>query len=177
MEKLLLFAILSVTFLNIQAQDTATSPDVWKTYSKEDYTIQYPSSWELNESGMMGTSFIFLSPPDGPNDNFRENVNMVTQSLQGQKITMDQFVELTKNQLKVLITGVNILYEERKEKEGLEYHKIIYTGTQGTLNLKLEQYYFLANDSIYSLTLTCTIVDFDDYQEIGEKIMDSFELK
>jgi hypothetical protein len=160
----------------LQAQTTIQEP-VWKTLESEDYSIQYPSTWELNESGMMGTKFIFLSQPDGETDDFRENVNLVVQSLQGQKITMDQFVQITKNQLEVMITDVNILFDERLEKDGMEYHRMIYTGSQGAFNLKLEQYYFLANDNVYVLTLTCKIIDFDEYAEIGEKIMGSFELR
>ena len=149
----------------------------WSTLSNDEYTIQYPSDWELNESGLMGTTFIFLSPVDGESDQFRENVNMVVQDLNGEKVTMDQFVEVTTKQLQNMINDVNIQYSERVEKNGGEIHRMIYTGTQGVYNLKLEQYYFLKNGKFYVLTLTTEIVTFKKYRETGERILDSFELK
>ncbi|MEZ4982972.1 MAG: hypothetical protein R2769_15585 [Saprospiraceae bacterium] len=79
---------------------------------------------------------------------------MVIQDLQGEKVTMDPFVELTIQQLQNLINDVNIQYSERVEKNGGEFHRMIYTGTQGIYNLKLEQYYFLKNGKFYVLTLT-----------------------
>lgn len=169
--------IFTLLFSKLLLAQESTSNAAWKTLESEEYSIQYPSTWELNKSGLMGTAFIFLSQPEGPSDDFRENVNLVVQALNGQKVSMDQFVQLTKNQLEVMINDVNILYDERLEKAGMDYHRMIYTGTQDGFNLKLEQYYFLANDKVYVLTLTCKIVDFEDYAEIGEKIMGSFELK
>jgi hypothetical protein len=149
----------------------------WSTLSNGEYSIQYPSDWELNESGMMGTTFIFLSPVEGETDQFRENVNMVVQDLNGEKVTMDQFVEVTTKQLQNMINDVNIQYSERVEKNGDEFHRMIYTGTQGVYNLKLEQYYFLKNGKFYVLTLTTEIVTFKKFSEIGERILDSFQLK
>ncbi|MEZ4951366.1 MAG: hypothetical protein R2784_18560 [Saprospiraceae bacterium] len=113
----------------------------WSTLNHDEYSIQYPSDWELNESGMMGTAFIFLSSIEGESDQFRENVNMVIQDLQGEKVTMDQFVELTIQQLQNLINDVNIQYSERVEKNGGEFHRMIYTGTQG-IYMKLSNIIF-----------------------------------
>lgn len=59
----------------------------------------------------------------------------------------------------------------------MDYNSRIYSGKQGMFDLQFEQYYWVINKKAYVLTLTCTIEQFDNYQEIGEAIMDSFEVK
>ena len=53
----------------------------WKIFDHLNYSISYPSTWELNHDGQMGTSFIISSPLESDNDNFKENVNLVIQDL------------------------------------------------------------------------------------------------
>ena len=66
---------------------------------------------------------------------------------------------------------------DRKEKNEQEYQRIIYTGKQGEFNLKFEQYYWVIDEKAYVLTLTCEEDEFENYQETGETILNSFVLK
>lgn len=149
----------------------------WKLLSEGEYEIQYPDSWEVSNSGQMGTTFVILSPLSSELDQFRENVNLMVQDLAGYSLTLDQYVELSENQIETLITDGKISFSERQEREGVQYHKAIYTGRQGIFKLKFEQLYWLVGDTAYILTLTCEEDQYEKYKEIGGLILKSFELK
>ena len=65
----------------------------WLTLTTEEYSIQYPADWEIDESGNMGTKFYLFSPVTSDQDQLRENVNLLTQDLSEYKMTLDEFTE------------------------------------------------------------------------------------
>ena len=149
----------------------------WNSLNEKDYSIQYPDKWELNKSGQMGTSFIMFSQLTSENDQFKENVNLIIQDLTGHNIDLNQYVEISESQIKTMITDGNIISSNRIKNKETEFQRVIYTGKQGVLNLKFEQYYWVQNNKAYVLTLTCEINEFNDFKDIGEKILDSFKIK
>ncbi|HEY4786633.1 MAG TPA: PsbP-related protein [Bacteroidales bacterium] len=152
-------------------------PDSWKMLDETSYTIQYPDSFELNKSGLMGTSFLILSKQVSPQDMFRENVNLVIEDLSAQNVGLDQYVKISEGQIKTMITNANILENKRIKDGDSEFHKFVYTGTQGQYNLKFEQYFRIIKKKAYVLTLTCEVDQFDKYKEVFEKVMNSFKVK
>jgi len=153
------------------------SQDGWKSLTENNYSIKYPDNWELNKSGQMGTSFILFSQLSSEQDQFKENVNLLIQDLTGHNIDIDKYVEISEGQIKTMITDGVIIESKRITGNTLDYQKVIYTGKQGIFNLKFEQYYWVENDRAFVLTLTCEESQFDAFKTIGEKILNSFELK
>lgn len=149
----------------------------WASINEETYEINVPANWEVDQSGQMGTSFILFSPVVDEKDIFRENVNLLIQDLTGYDLNLDQFVELSEGQIKTLMTEGNMILSERKKQEEGEYHQFIYTAKQGIFDLKFEQYFWVIENQAFVLTLTCEEEEFKQYQETGEKILDSFVLK
>ena len=147
------------------------------TLNGKNYSIEYPSGWELNKSGQMGTKFILFSQLTSKDDQFKENVNLIIQDLTGHNIDLNQYVEISENQIKTMITDGNIISSERLNKNGKEFQKVIYTGKQGIYDLKFEQYYWVENNNAYVLTLTCEVTEFSDFKIIGENILNSFKIK
>ena len=149
----------------------------WKSLNESGYSIQYPENWELDKSGKMGLSLILLTKPSSPQDQFRDNVNMLIQDLQGQNINLDKYVEISEGQIITMVSNGNLLESKRLSENGSEFQKIIYTGDQGVYKLKFEQYYWIKNGKAYVLTLTCELEQFETYKVTGEKILKSFRLK
>lgn len=149
----------------------------WKNLSKSEYSIKYPDNWELNQSGIMGTSFVIFSPQESDSDKYKENVTLIIQDLKGQKFNLDKYVELSLNQFTTLLTNPMLIENIRVKTSKKEFHKIIYSFVQGTLHLKTEQYLFVLNDKAYVLTLSTTPETFDQYKSLGEKMLDSFTVK
>jgi hypothetical protein len=77
-------------------------------------------------------------------DLFRENINLIIQNLEGQKINdLNSYTELSEGQIKTAIENSTIIQSKRinvldKKGENNEYHQMIFTGTQGTFKLKFE---------------------------------------
>lgn len=151
--------------------------DGWKSFTNDNYLINYPDNWELNKSGQMGTSFILFSPLSSEQDQFKENINLLIQDLSEHNLDLNKYVEISETQIKTLVTDGEIIENERITSKNFNHHKVIYTGRQGILNLKFEQYYWVIEGNAYVLTFTCEESQFEDYQETGEKILNSFNIK
>ncbi|MDE3256044.1 MAG: hypothetical protein KGN97_08720 [Bacteroidota bacterium] len=158
-----------------KAANTTTAP--WETYSADHYAVEYPSTWELNQSRLMGTNFILFSPLENENDTFRENVNLLIQDLPGQTYDLDKIIALTEKQVKDMINNADLELSKRIETKKGPYHKLIYSGDQGKYQLKFEQYVWIIQQKAYILTLTCERNKFAAYQTDGEKILNSFSVK
>ena len=63
------------------------------------------------------------------------------------------------------------------KNENGEFYKIVYTGKQGNLSLKFEQYFWIVNETAYVLTFTTEQDKYESYQVLGKKILDSFRIK
>ncbi len=148
----------------------------WETFNGSDYSIRYPSNWELNDSKQMGTSLILFSPIENSKDKFKENVNLIIQDLSAYNLDLDDFIEITLDQVKTMINNSTLLESKRIKSSNQEYHKLVYLGDQGVFNLKFEQYCWVINEKAYILTLTCERNKFPIYKVIGEKILNSFLL-
>src|SRR5690606_13367283 len=97
MMKLIIF-MLSFFCHMVWAQQTD-----WKTLSEDNYTIEYPSDWTLDQSGRMGTTFIVMTDLVSADDRFRENINLIIQDLSASPMTLSEYVELTQSQLSTVI--------------------------------------------------------------------------
>lgn len=149
----------------------------WKTLDESNFVVQYPSSWELNQSGQQGTTFIVLSAMESADDKFRENVNLIIQDLTGHNLGLDEYTVISTDQIRHMIPNSSILENKKMSTANHEFQKVIYTGEPGTYKLKFEQYYFVIDKQAFVLTLTCEQDKFDQFEEVGERILKSFRLK
>jgi len=174
---LILFIKLSACAQTENNNTQSTPIDEWEPLTENNYSLNYPKDWELNKSGLMGTSFILFSPLSSEKDQFKENINLLVQDLTGHNLNLEKYAKLSEGQIKTMITDGNILESKTVATDTLSHHQIIYTGRQGVFNLKFEQYYWVIDDTAYVLTLTCEESQFKNYQKIGEEILNSFKLK
>ena len=171
------FLLLSIIACKQTAKTGSDANCDWNTLDKSEYSVQYPSTWELNESGSMGTSFILFSQLESENDEFRENINLMIQDLSGQNIDLDKYTEMSEEQVKAIITNYTLMESERIKDDRGEFHKIIYSGDQGQFHLIFEHYYWVVNEKAYLLTFVSEQDKFADFKEEGEGILNSFKLK
>ena len=118
----------------------------WVNLKEHDYSIDYPSNWTFDSSGLMGTKFIIFSELEPENDDFRENINLIIQNLKGMDMGLDKYVEISEAQVKKLLTNGELLSSDRLNVNNLEFQKVVFTGDQGIYKLKFEQYCWVKND-------------------------------
>ena len=115
-------------------------------------------------------------PLESETDDFRENINLMIEDVTGIDISFDQYVELTLSNMKALLSEYNIIENERFEKDGLSFHRVIGTFSQGLLKVKSEMCCTIAGDKAYVLTFSTEQETYDDYKDVGKQIMDSFKI-
>ncbi len=145
------------------------------TYEQANYQIQYPQLWTIDTSHQMATEFILFSPQTDSTDRFKENVNLIIQDFGDNIVSLDEFVVGTVRSLPTYFKNSQIFLNERKEKEGQAYHQFVYQGKLHNRDLKFEQYIWVLQNKSYILTLTCEQNQFDNYLEVGEQILNSFQ--
>ncbi len=149
----------------------------WEVLSNDKYGITYPENWDLDDSGTMGSKFFIFSRLVSVADNFKENVNLITQDLSAYNVTLDQFVNMSTDQVIAIIKEGDIISSDRISKDGIEQHQLIYTGKQNDYTLRFEQRFWIVDKTAYILTFTSKLDDYEQYKEIGNKIIASFKMK
>lgn len=143
--------------------------------SSGEFSMSYPATWTADESGQGGTLYIFYSPAEDANDQFKENVNVVTEELSDASVDLATYTEASVQQLKKVMNAINFL--ENNESASGGYQQLVYTAQQGALNLQFVQRYYIKNNKAYIVTFTCEQSKWDTYKESGVSILDSFKFE
>ncbi len=165
-----------ITFLLIINSTNIYGQTQWKSLKDKNFSISYPLTWELNQSGLMGTKFIILSPLSTPSDKFRENINLIIQDLKVSNMSLDTFVETSENHVKTFITDGEILESNRISDKNSEFHKLVYSGKQGNFNLKFIQYFWIINNKAYVLTYTAETNEYDTFLPLVKNMIGNFKI-
>jgi|JI9StandDraft_2_1071091.scaffolds.fasta_scaffold22657_2 hypothetical protein len=148
----------------------------FRTVNNSEFSISYPSNWELKEHGIHNTRLIVLSEQESSSDKFRESVNLIVQDLTGFNYDLDTFAAISKEQAPMMIPNFNLISEEKVVEKDRSFYKVFFTGDNGSFQFKFEQYYFVVHNRAYILTLTTEKSKFEVFRSIGERILNSFKL-
>lgn len=170
---MLLFSLVSCSKAN---KHKIAAPEGWKSFEGNEYAINYPETWELNTSGQTGANLLLFSQPDSEEDQFKENISLLIHDLEGLNMDLNKYVEALEAQVSVIVTNGVVLESKRINSDKGDYQSIISTGKQGIFLLKYKQYCFVSDEKAYILTFTSEQSQFDNYKEIGEKILASFNI-
>src|SRR5690606_5363722 len=124
--KTLIFLSLIVTFLFVSCIDSASETaikDGWKRFERDNYQIDYPKDWELDESGKHGTVIAILSKKENDDDQFRENVNLVIQDLKGKRVSLDKYTDVSLGQVENQMPDSKLLINERITLNNIPCHR------------------------------------------------------
>jgi serine/threonine-protein kinase len=170
---LLAFLFFISSFFALTAQEVPQNSI--RIYTESDFSISFDADWQLDTSRIAGSRFFLFSKPESNLDLFRENINLIIQNLSGLKMNMDQYIEVSLNQLEEYIPDCVVETSERSYINGNEIHKLIFTGSQNTSRLKFLQYVYIKEEKAYVLTFTGEQKKFDDYLERATNILNSFK--
>ena len=148
-----------------------------KTHADKEFSIKYPSNWELNSEGKMTTSFILFAPLESAQDKFKENINLIIQDLSGYTIDLDAYTAISEQQLKNAVTNFKPIESKQIKNEKDSYHHIIYEGEQAGFKLYFQQQYRVKNNKAYVLTYTAEQQSVKRFSDVATKILNSFQLK
>lgn len=155
---------------------TTTESAQFTTYnnSTHRFQIQYPHNWEKDEN-IQGAVVMFKSPKESTDDTLQDNVNILTEDLQGENYTLQEYSDLSINNIKAYILNANIINESNITLNGQNAHLVIYTGTSNGLNLKWRQAWTIKNGTAYIITFTAQEKDYSKFERTAQDIMSSFK--
>lgn len=151
-----------------------TTPKDWKHYGTRTFSIEYPANWKLNENPQAGVLFNILAPTDTEKDDFRENVNLITQDLSNQPMTLNEFVQLSEKQINAMGNIAILLSSKRIKTDKGEFHKLYYNYKPTPFQLTIEQFIWIKNGKAYILTFTAEMEAYVKYREMSQQILNSF---
>jgi serine/threonine-protein kinase len=158
------------------AQNKLSADGSWPKISGLDYTACYPSTWKVDQSGIVGTTFV-VTDAQNYGGGFRANATLVTQDLKGSGTDLKTYYELSENKLKGLIANAEVVSSKRIQTPSGGCQELILKGDQGIFHLKWKQRYWVRGNKAYVLTFSASQVTYDDYSLIADKIFNLFALK
>lgn len=172
MKNLIVLALLLIN-VSLFAQDD------WQILSTDNYSIQYPKDWtSSDQKPQPSVQFLLLSDESSlSEDNFRENINMTIENLKGKSISIDEYVKISIDQISAQIPNAKIITNESTKIDGNDAKEVIWSADFGNnMVLKFKQILLINSDSAYILTYSSTVTEFSKYEDIGDKILQSFKL-
>ncbi len=166
------YIILALTLL--LAGCSSKQPDRYYN-SKDDFSIKFPKGWE-NKEGFMRTDIISLSPKTNAKDQFRENVNVVVEQLPD-GMNLSKYFDANLPKLSNVIQNFQEIDAGTAIINDNEAEWLIYTGNIGTSNLKSKQYYMVYNGKGYVITCTATPETYNNYKNIFDETVQSFQFE
>lgn len=139
------------------------------------FTIGYPPGWEKKQGGDLAIT-VFLSPAEGPSDDFRENVNVLIQDIPAD-MTLDQYTDLSIRQGKSLVSGFTVLRTEATTLSGGRGTRLFYLGKPAGQSLEFEAVWIVRSGKAFVITFTGTRDSFSQFLAEAEGIMFSFQLR
>jgi len=148
----------------------------WNTHTNDTVRIKYPTNWQLQKSGPMGTSFIIFAPKIDSNDAFQENINLLKAPLPIEKLDLNMVKTLAQMEIKRRSPEADIKVLKKVIMGDQEAVKCIFTAPIEGYNLKFQQYYIIGANGLNVLTYTAEKEAYNAYHTTAEQIMGSFEI-
>jgi len=140
------------------------------TYENGVFSIVPPKSWQ--ETDYPGLKYkIFIGTRE---DNFTPNINFMDETYNG---SLDDYVDLSIESLKTLISSVEIIYQNSfVTEENLESRKIIAITEQQGYLLRQSVYFFPGKNGL-KMVATCTVLasSGENYDVIFDNSMKTFK--
>lgn len=155
----------------------AASAQKYKHYKSttENFTVDYPEAWQLNENFSPQIVMMAISPRESDNDDFSENINVVVDPTDLTGITVEHYRDLSAEGIKSMLASVKVdSVGIDKVKSGMQAGTIIYNYKAAGFNLKVLCYLFIIDNKGYVITCSAKASDFDKYSGFFLRVCKSF---
>ncbi len=167
---LFLITILVTNFCSAQTTNTNSR------FAGKGFIIEFPSSWSLDTSHMMKTECILFASPEGDNDRFRENINVLIQPLGDPLFSLEKYKTISEQQLTHLPGKIETEESAIILKDGKTYYRMSYVLSQEQFQLHITSICYIKNAKAFLVTFTTEAAKYETYKNEGEKVLASFQL-
>ena len=172
------YLYLLLAFALISCKKEACPAD-WTLFENDQFKICHPSEWETNTSGLYGSELVLIDMTNAAEIGFGRNVNIIKQhqSFFPQLNSLDDYATFSKEQMSDYLEEVQILLFTKHKIGTLDTYKSVMQANQMGRELFFVQYYFVHKEHYYVATYTTTNDDQSENKKLGEKIVESLELR
>ena len=138
--------------------------------------IQYPKNWQRQdiENPITTEVVIFSSPKQDKQDKFQENLTISVRKFSG---TLEESQELFKSNVQNNLPGAEIIKYDKATLGSNRGKKLVFTGDDGEKRLKNLLVWTLKDGKAYIITYTAAIDEYDNFLQIANSMIESFEIK
>jgi len=158
-------------FVSVLLVFTSQTKLLTYTNSLNKFNLRYPELWQ-NQTGVNAVAF--LSPKESDQDAFQENVNLMLQDLTQQPMDLNQYTELTRQQVAQFAGNEAIVSLKDATIGGQPCKEFIFTMAYNGRDLKLKQYWFIKGQTAYLFTYTAETTQYASYESMATDLMKSF---
>lgn len=160
--------LLAITFLNVAsfAQN--------KTLEKDDYSIEYPSQWEVKDTSFYNMTITLFKVENFTDKSKRAAVNIMRQDLSVQPMSLEEFKDLSENQLQQMNAKIS---QVEIKNNVLQFEYSMFDPASGN-TAQILQHIHKKDDMFYILSYTAP--EGEIYERNKEKVitcLNSFKLK
>lgn len=153
--------------------------DDWKTFEKDNFSIQYPTNWTYSDQKPQpNIQFVLMAEEASQTEDlFRENINLNTEDLNGQEVELDEYIDVAFKLVQKQFPDAKMVSNKDISLNGMEAkatEAIIDFGNGAVL--KFKQYVMLYAGSAYILTFSSSTAEYDKYVEEATTILDTFKI-
>jgi hypothetical protein len=129
------------------------------------FSISVPPGWLAQYTKSPYVFILYSPPPESEGDNFRENCNLVVETLPS-AYSLAGYMKASVAALKTVYVNFEMVRTEKNR------HLIM--GEMNGVRVKQLQYFYIKGKEAYVLTFSSTPDEFEQYAEVFAAIADSF---
>jgi hypothetical protein len=146
-----------------------------KTDTTGEFDISAPSGWTKTDTIMEGQRIVFVkSPREGANDNFVENVNVLTEKIGSMQ--MDEYVDLSITNIKKGLTGFKQGKISDRSINGYEFKCLRYSHVYSGFPIDVDVYFTLQSGTAYIITCSAKGGKISEWESEFDEVIRSFRL-
>ena len=175
----IMLVLLSVGFSGCEEKSSENGdnnePDFY-TYenTEKGISIEYPDTWNKYENPpqVPDVLALFSSPSAEPT----KTGNLMISVLIIDSMTMDLFKQVHIENLSILLTDLNIIYEDSATLSGLPAYKIIFTFTQDMYTWRQLEIWTIKDNTLYLLMHQSDQANHNEFTDIIDQMIESFKI-
>jgi hypothetical protein len=139
------------------------------------FTMTAPQGWDKSDTIFQGQHIVFIrQPKQDVNDNFMENVNVITQDVGD--VTLEDYMKMNlssmEDGLENYSKGISGIYEVN----GYKLQSLRYSYTYQTVPIEAIVYFMIQNGTAYVITCSAHGGELKKYERVFRDIVGSFKI-
>ena len=140
-----------------------------------EFDIAAPKGWTKTDTFMQGQRIVFVkSPRENANDDFLENVNVVTENTGNMK--MDEYLDLSATNIKKGLENVELGKMSDRNINGMEFKRQRYSHVYNGIPIDVDVWFLLNGGTAYVITCSSKGGEISKWEPEFEKVIRSFKL-